>query len=133
MSGNFSLADLIPEPLTLTDDMPGGDGRAHDVLSGALLSTADVAALMRLEKDAAQALTREDVSAADATMNRLIAVLVPTLTPERISAIPITFKTRFLEWWRAQQPAPDPKVTAAREAMRAAPVPRSRKSAPRTA
>jgi hypothetical protein len=127
----FSLADLMPEPLTLTDNAVGGDGRTHDVLSGALLSTTNVAALTRLERDAGAALAKDDPTAADAAINRLIGVLIPTLPPERISAIPITFKTKFLEWWRAQQPEPSPKVTAA-QATNATPVRRSRTSAPPT-
>jgi len=128
----FSLADLMPEPLTLTDNAVGGDGRTHDVLSGALLSTADVATLTRLERDAGTALAKDDPAAADAAINRLIGVLIPTLAPERISAIPITFKTKFLEWWREQQPQPSPKAAAAQAATNATPVRRSRTSAPPT-
>jgi len=128
----FSLADLMPEPLTFTDDATGGDGCAHDVLSGALLSTADVAALTRLERESAAALAKNDPNAADAAINRLIAVLIPTLPLERISAIPIVFKTKFLEWWRDQQPSPKPPAAQTTQATSATPVRRSRTSAPRT-
>ena len=133
MTTNFSLADLMPEPLTFTDNAVGGDGAIHDMLTSALLSSEDVSALTRLERDAAGAMANQDIAAADAAINRLIGTLIPTLPAERIAAIPITFKTRLLDWWREQQPQPSPKAKAAQQAPSAARGRRSRTSAPPTA
>jgi hypothetical protein len=103
---DFRLSDLIPEPLTFTDDAYGGDGAVYDVLTADLLSEVDLAALTRLERRAAQAFAQERPEEALSAFNEMIALLIPALPRERLAAIPLAFKTRFLEFWRDQHPAP---------------------------
>lgn len=137
MSRNFNLSDLIPEPLTFTDDRYGGDGAVHDVLTFDLLSEEDVARLMTLQRRQAQAFAAEQAPQALQALNELLRLLVPTLSPERVAAIPLGVKTKFLGWWGEQQPQPG-KATGAGEQTAASPTPvprgrRSRASSPSTA
>jgi len=122
---SFGLADLIPKPLTFADNAEGGDGTIYDVKVGSLLSTADIADLVRLEQESASALGKGDAAATDALINRIIAIIIPAMPPERVAAIPLGLKSRILEWWRNAQPEPPPKPQAAGAATNATPAPRS--------
>jgi hypothetical protein len=113
---SFRLSDLIPEPLTFTDDMVGGDGTVYDVLTLDLLSEQDVSRMFVLQRRMTRAFTAEQHDEALQAINELIQMLVPKLSGDRVAAIPLTLKTHFLDWWRQQhqqkqQEAHDPKVT----------------------
>lgn len=122
---NLNFADLIPEPLTYTDE----DGTIYDVKSGALLSSADIAAIVRLERDSATALAKDTPVEADAALNRILRILVPSLPDERLAAMPLGVKTRIVEWWKDAQPNPKTQRARAATTTRATPAPRSRTSA----
>lgn len=114
---SFRLSDLIPEPLTFTDDMVGGDGTVYDVLTLDLLSEQDVARMFVLQRRMTRAFTAEQHDEALQAINELIQMLVPKLSVERTAAIPLTLKTHFLDWWRlqhqqkTQETADDPKAS----------------------
>lgn len=129
---SFSFAEIIPETLTFRDDRFGGDGRAHDVLTGEMLSIAGVVELARAEKNLQVALagaadpSPEDVGAVEGLVERMIALLIPSLPAERQAAIPFAYKMRFLEWWKEQQPEPTQgEVEAGRRLTRQRPSPAS--------
>jgi hypothetical protein len=126
MGASFRLSDLVPDPMTFTDDAYGGDGTTHDVLTVDLLSEADIAALMREQRRMAAGFAAERSEEALDAVNRLIRLLIPTLPPERLSSIPITFKARFIEFWQQEQPQA-PKATATRP-TKPTPPPRGRRS-----
>lgn len=132
MSREFRLSDLQPDPLTFTDDAYGGDGRRYDVLTADLMSEADLAKMARLQRLAAQHFAAERTEEALGVFNDLMALLIPTLPEARIAAIPLTFKTRFLEFWQQQHPAPKVPRGKARTPTPAPRAPRSPRSAPPT-
>lgn len=112
--------------MTFTDDAYGGDGTTYDVLTVDLLSEDSIAALMREQRRMAQAFAAERSSEALEAVNRLIAILIPSMPPERIAAIPITFKARFVEFWQTEQQGP--KAQAAAPKSKPTPTPRGRRS-----
>ena len=126
MGAAFRLSDLVPDPMTFTDDAYGGDGTTHDVLTVDLLSEADIAALLREQRRMAAGFAAERSEEALDAVNRLIKLLIPSLPPERLASIPITFKARFIEFWQAEQPT-IPKAPAVTSPT-PAPTPRGRRS-----
>ena len=126
MGAAFRLSDLVPDQMTVTDDAYGGDGSTYDVLTVDLLSEDAISALMREQRRMAAGFAAERSGEALEATNRLIAILIPTLPPERLASIPITFKARFIEFWQEQQPK-SPKATAAAPTS-PTPTPRGRRS-----
>lgn len=100
--------------MTFTDDGYGGDGTVYDVLTVDLLSEVDLAAMIKLQRRAALAFSGDRSGEALQAFNELIALLIPTLPKERIAAIPLTFKTRFVDFWHSSQPQLDPKAMGVR-------------------
>jgi hypothetical protein len=126
MSASFRLSDLVPEPMTFTDDAYGGDGSTHDVLTVDLLSEDAVTALLREQRRMTAGFAAERSAEALEATNRLISILIPSLPPERLASIPITFKARFIEFWQEQQPkSPKAMATATTPPT---PTPRGRRS-----
>jgi hypothetical protein len=98
--------------MTFVDDAHGGDGTTYAVLTADLLSEDGIAALMREQRRMGELFAADQSEEALASMNRMLAILIPTLPPERLKAIPVTFKTKFLDFWQAEHPAADPKPPA---------------------
>lgn len=125
---SFRLSNLIPEPLTFTDDAYGGDGRTHDVLTADLLSEADMARMTTLERRMARAAAEERGEDMLQALNELFQMLIPGLSAERVAHIPVTLKTKFFDFWSAQHPKasgvaatpakPKPKPIAPRRGQR---------------
>lgn len=111
MANGFRLSDLVPEPLTFTDDMPGGDGITYDVLTMDLLSEHAIARMVQLQQRMTVALANQRGAEGLQAINDLLHLLIPGLPTERLSAIPVAYKTKFLEWYGQQQPATAPKAT----------------------
>ena len=134
MTKSFSLADLIPSPLTFEDTAFGGDGAIHTVKTWDLFSSEDIATLMRFHNDIGVAFAANDAAKAERLINQLLSMLIPTLPQERLKAIPVTFKGKFLEWWEAEQPKPEqsPKSKRAASSRGKKPAPSSPTPAPRT-
>ncbi len=128
----FSLADLVPEPLTFRDDLFGGDGTAYDVKTREMLGAIDIARLERLQgriqeqtKASALLADREGVAQdLETAVDEICALLVVGLPAGRLTKIPFGFKLTFLSWWRAAQPEEPPLPGGAK----AAPGPRRRSS-----
>ena len=129
MSNSFRLSDLVPEPLTLTDDAHGGDGTVYDVLTADLLSEVDMAALMTQQRRMAAAFAADRTDEALQACNAFVQILIPSIPAERLRAIPLTFKARFIEFWQqhhaAQQPSPKAPAT---DPANLTPVQRGRRS-----
>lgn len=113
---SFSFADLIPEPLTFKDDAFDGDGHVYDVRTNDMLSVDDVVRMMRMEGRFKSVLARTeragqpDTEGLDELLqltDEMFAMLIPALPDERVEAIPFSYKMRFVEWWRKQQPEID--------------------------
>ncbi len=108
----FSLADLIPEPLTFRDSGPGGSGEVYTVLTPELFSPEDYAEFARLQEEIRLLLSdRNPAEAAQASdldryTSRIMGILVPDLPEARRKKISIAFRLRFLGWWKDQQPEP---------------------------
>lgn len=100
----FRLSDLIPEPLTFTDDATGGDGTVYDVLTLDLLSEQGVSRMLLLQTRMMQGFAEEHPQEAMQAINELISILIPGMAQERIAAIPLTLKTHFFDWWQQQHP-----------------------------
>lgn len=128
MGASFRLSDLVPDPMTFTDDAYGGDGQTYDVLTTDLLSEDAVSALMREQRRMTQAFAADRGSEALESVNRLIGILIPDLPAERLGSIPIAFKAQFIEFWHAEQRPP--KVVAATKTPtpNPTPTPRGRRS-----
>lgn len=117
MSAQFSLSDLIPEPLTFKDDAFNGEGVVFDVLTSKLLSSQDIAFIQRIRKRISD-LLREKVENEDEDedeeektkvvntltrdMNLLMKTLIPKMPFERICDLPLGAKEKFFVWWFAQ-------------------------------
>ncbi len=108
----FRLSDLIPEPLSFTDNAVGGDGTVYDVLTLDLLSEQDVGRMLLLQTRMMQGFAEEHPQEAMQAINELISILVPAMASERIAAIPLTLKTHFFDWWQAQHPKTPGRATA---------------------
>lgn len=134
MSQNFKLSDLIPDPLTFTDDSFGGDGTTHDVKTAAMLSPDEFAQIERIKADLdAFYKTPEGGTAAGLRLfeqraDEFLTLLIPGLPPARLSVIPVAFKLGFLGWWQRQQP----QVPAGKAMARAQKTPRGRSRASST-
>jgi hypothetical protein len=98
VSKGFSLADLIPEPLTFTDDGAGGDGRTYDVRPEDVFSAVEVFRFRRLSAQNDE----NDAAASEVCAGEIMHMLIPALPAERIAAIPMLYKLRFVVWWRQQ-------------------------------
>lgn len=113
MAEPFSLDELIPEVLTVRLA-----GQVYDVRMVAHLGPAEYAQFSRLQAQVTTALVamrdgseEEQVTAgtdiADAT-NRLVGILIPTMTPETIVGMSFAKKSAFLDYWRQKQPSAAP-------------------------
>lgn len=112
MSENdFSFAGLIPDPLTFTDNRFGGDGMRHDVMRADMLSPEDYAVIQRMEREitAASLSTNADspdnVTLINQRLSEFLRLLIPTLPSERITAIPVIYRVKFIEWWKSKHEA----------------------------
>lgn len=114
MDRSFSLADLVPEPLYFVDNAVGGDGTRYEVLTSELLSERDIATATRLDARIRQ--MQNDPAASLEALNDYMQMLVPDMPRERVTAIPMAFKVRFMTWWsQKQQDANGPKPKAAQD------------------
>lgn len=109
MGATFSLADLIPEPLTFVDL----DGQRYDARTAEMFGATDYARYERMQREAKQAFAtlqsangdRETAAAAlEQITDDLMTMIVPTLARDRVRAIAFGHKFRFLQWWQEQQP-----------------------------
>lgn len=112
MGASFRLSDLVPDPMTFTDDAYGGNGAVYEVLTADLLSEAGIAAMLHQERRMAQSFAVDRSAEALDAANKLIGILIPALPAERLTLIPVTFKVRFIQFWQENQPQA-PKATAA--------------------
>lgn len=113
---NFSLAAIIPQGLTFTDDGAGGDGAQYQVRLPSMFTSYEYARLAELqtslpEQLAAVANAREQgpesgqvMTLVDQAINEILSLLVPDLPEQRIKAIPLGYKLEFMKWWKGQLP-----------------------------
>jgi hypothetical protein len=99
MSTQFSLADLIPEPLTFKDDAFGGEGVIFDVLTSELLSSQDIATLRRIRNRLIGEPQEEETADLIININLLVSLLIPDMPSERIHRLPLGAKEKFFAWW----------------------------------
>ena len=129
MPNNFSLASLVPEGPTFTDDGKGGDGQTYDVSLPADFDSYQYARMAELQEELPDRLLQiaalkekgpEAAKAAlalDQTVNDFFQLLIPDLPEARVKAIKLGHKLEFIKWWRqqVQQPkAADQQQAAAR-------------------
>lgn len=144
----LSLLDLAPERPIFRDEAFGGDGARHEYRLAADFGLEDAATLRRIQEElarassllASQAATAEQMEQAAARLggsfDAFLRLVLPSLPPERVKAIPLRGKQVILEFWRDSHPKADqealklPLGRAARATPRAK---RSRGSSPPTA
>lgn len=142
MTTQFNLIDLIPQPLTFRDVEPCSacqgsgceacanrgriDGQRYDARTAAMFGPIDLATQQRLQREMGAAITtmqRQDASedelsaaseALEGVLDDLMALIIPTMPHERITALESGYKLQFVSWWREQQPQPKANPQPAR-------------------
>ncbi len=125
---NFSLAALLPEPITFTDDGADGNGQAYAVQTTALMNSHDYAKLGQLEdtlkKQIAAIAVQEnadmnDFAVMSTTLDELFSLLIPDLPEERVLSIGTGLKMEFVKWWRREVQGAGEQQAGNRKARRA--------------
>jgi hypothetical protein len=108
---NFSLAALLPEPITFTDDGEGGSGKTYAVMTTALMNSHDYAKLAKFQDELPKLIAKiamqdeadmTDMAEMAAILDRLLMLLIPDLSEERVQAIGTGLKMEFVKWWRRE-------------------------------
>ena len=123
----FSLADLVPEPLTFRDNVGGGDGTVYDVMRADMLGPTALARLQRLQKRAqslyhGRVVSLEEAGELEQVADEFIVMLIPNLPEERLATLGFQAKYKLITWWLAEVKADGAAVpSAANPTQRGAP------------
>ncbi len=116
---NLSLADLIPERDTFTDefaDDPNATGKVYEFVARVELSEAQTAraialskrielAIRKIEKNPSNPLAQKRLSEFTLQMLRII---MPDMPLERVNNLSFGQRTAIIEWWRKRNEQTSP-------------------------